>query len=143
MGQAQNGACEGAEGTAGEENRDDLAAAETSTQRDGSEEDLHEECLGDGLTTQHTADDRITGTVVILMSLKEGHHQQDHTAGAGSDHGAFACFAPYEDPQIAIVVYGEKVGAGYMLADVAKAVFDTYFSLSMGDDMVQGENQLG
>lgn len=63
--------------------------------------------------------------------------------GAGSDHGAFACFAPYEDPQIAIVVYGEKVGAGYMLADVAKAVFDTYFSLSMGDDMVQGENQLG
>ena len=63
--------------------------------------------------------------------------------GRGSDHGAFACFAPYEDPQIAVVVYGEKVGAGYTLADVAKAVLDSYFNVSTSGDTVQGENQLG
>ena len=44
-----------------------------------------------------------------------------------SDHGAFICFAPAENPQIAIAVYGEKAAHGSTLARVAAAVIRYYF----------------
>ncbi len=51
----------------------------------------------------------------------------------GSDNGAFICFAPADDPQIAVVVYGEHVGAGVIMASVARNVLDAYFGIDSGD----------
>ncbi|MBR5569470.1 MAG: hypothetical protein IKW10_01075 [Oscillospiraceae bacterium] len=62
--------------------------------------------------------------------------------GQRSANGAFICFAPYDDPQIAIAIYGEKAGAGSTLATVAKEILDTYFQLDEPEQVVINENQL-
>ena len=49
------------------------------------------------------------------------------TGMLGSDHGAFVCFAPAENPEIAICVYGEKAAHGATLGLAAKAVIEYYF----------------
>ncbi len=51
----------------------------------------------------------------------------------GSDNGAFICFAPADDPQIAVAVYGEHVGSGAIMAEVARSVMDAYFGINSGD----------
>lgn len=61
--------------------------------------------------------------------------------GVGTSNGAFICFAPADDPQIAIAVYGEHVKGGSYLAPVAKAILDVYFGLDSGD-VDSFENQL-
>ncbi len=65
------------------------------------------------------------------------------TAETGADltNGAFICFAPADDPQIAIAVYGEKCKGGSYLAPVAKAILDAYFGLDSGE-VDHFENQL-
>ena len=57
-----------------------------------------------------------------------------------SDHGAFVCYAPADDPQIAVVVYGERAGHGRSLGDVAKQVLDAYFGFGEYGDIVTPEN---
>ena len=74
----------------------------------------------------------------IAVAGKTGTVETD----AGSDNGAFMCYAPYDDPQIAIVVYGEKAGGGTRLINVAKAIMDVYFGID-SDSLGSGENQLG
>ncbi len=59
----------------------------------------------------------------------------------GTANGAFLCYAPADDPQIAIVVYGERVGSGSRLAGVAKAILDVYFDIDTGD-VDNWENQV-
>lgn len=59
-----------------------------------------------------------------------------------SDNGAFVCYAPLEDPQIAIAVYGEKAGHGSSLATIAKAMLDVYFDVDEIGDVVTYENKL-
>ena len=59
-----------------------------------------------------------------------------------SDNGAFLCFAPLEDPQIAIYVYAEKGGSGAALAPVAKAMLDRYFEVGDVGDVDTFENKL-
>ena len=59
-----------------------------------------------------------------------------------SDNGAFVCYAPADDPQIAIVVYGERAGHGRSMGDVAKAVLDAYFGIDQDGDTILGENQI-
>ena len=65
----------------------------------------------------------------------------DTVAGV-SANGAFICFAPADDPQIAIAVYGEKAGGGGKLAPVAKEILDVFFGYSTGDTDSM-ENELG
>ena len=60
-----------------------------------------------------------------------------------SDNGAFVCYAPAEDPQIAVVVYGEKAGHGSSLGEVARSVLDAYFDIGSDNATTPGENQLG
>lgn len=61
--------------------------------------------------------------------------------GVGTSNGAFICFAPADDPQIAIAVYGEHVKGGSHLAPVAKAILDAYFG-QVGTGVDSFENQL-
>ena len=66
----------------------------------------------------------------------------EHESG-GSSNGSFICFAPMEDPQIAVAVYGEKAGSGAYMARVARAVLDYYFAADEASDSVTYENQVG
>ena len=66
----------------------------------------------------------------------------EHESG-GSSNGSFICFAPMEDPQIAVAVYGEKSGSGAYMARVARAVLDYYFSGEEASDSVTYENKVG
>ena len=59
-----------------------------------------------------------------------------------SANGAFVCYAPLEQPRIAIAIYGERVGHGSYLAPVAKAILDAYFEVGDVGDVVIYENQL-
>lgn len=63
-------------------------------------------------------------------------------AGLGSANGAFICFAPMEDPQIAICIYGERVGHGNTLAAAAKPILDAYFEVGEATDVNTYENQV-
>lgn len=66
----------------------------------------------------------------------------EHESG-GSSNGSFICFAPMEDPQVAVAVYGEKSGSGAYMARVARAVLDYYFSGDEASDSVTYENEVG
>ena len=48
----------------------------------------------------------------------------------GEAHGWFAGFAPYDDPEIAVVVFVEKAGSGGYTADVAKKIIKEYFGMN-------------
>lgn len=76
----------------------------------------------------------------IAVAAKTGTAETD---SGGSDNGAFVCYAPYDDPQIAIVVYGEKAGHGRTMGQIAKALLDTYFQDELVGDLIPGENELG
>ena len=66
----------------------------------------------------------------------------EHESG-GSSNGAFICFAPMDDPEIAIAVYGEKAGSGAYMARVARAIMDYYFSADTASDSITYENKVG
>ena len=82
---------------------------------------------------------KIFGSYPIEVSAKTGTAQ---TGPGQSDNGAFVCFAPSSDPQIAIAVYGEKAGHGSDMAAVAKAILDAYFQVDENADVVINENQV-
>lgn len=87
-----------------------------------------------------TAVDYFRGYTLVDVAGKTG--TAEHGSG-GSNHGAFVCFAPADAPEIAIVVYGEKIGTGGYLANVAKAIMDVYFSGDAASEMVTYENRVG
>ena len=76
----------------------------------------------------------------MTICAKTGTAQ--HARKGFSDHGAFVCFAPYDNPQIAIAIYGEQAGHGSTLASVAKAILDAYFEVGEIGDVAVNENKL-
>jgi penicillin-binding protein 2 len=66
----------------------------------------------------------------------------EHETG-GSSNGAFICFAPMKNPEIAVAVYGEKAGSGGYMARVARTVLEYYFSADELSDSVTYENKVG
>ncbi len=81
----------------------------------------------------------------VSVAAKTGTAQIGITGA--SDNGAFVCFAPADDPQIAIAVYGERAGHGSSVATIARSILDAYFNVGTGDsentDTYGGENALG
>lgn len=59
-----------------------------------------------------------------------------------ANNGFFIIYAPYEDPQIAVAVAVEKVGAGATTSEIARQVLDYYFSFFDSTVALEGENQL-
>lgn len=60
------------------------------------------------------------------------------------DHGWFLAFAPYEDPQIVVVVVAENAGfGGVAAAPVARAILEAAFPSREGSTVAQGGNSLG
>ena len=83
---------------------------------------------------------KIFGDYPIKVAAKTGTAQTgDNTH---SDNGAFVCYAPADDPQIAVVVYGERAGHGRSMGDVAKAILDAYFGVDQSGETLPGENEI-
>ena len=59
-----------------------------------------------------------------------------------SDNGAFVCYAPADDPEIALVVYGEQVGSGSAMAYIARDILNVYFGIGKVGEVELTENQL-
>lgn len=59
--------------------------------------------------------------------------------GAVSDDAVFICYAPAEDPEIAIAVVVEKGVAGANLAPIAKQILDYYFDFEQSTQQVEDE----
>ena len=60
----------------------------------------------------------------VSVAGKTGTAQNPH----GEDHATFICFAPVENPQIAIAVVVENGGEGGLTAaPMARAVMEAYF----------------
>lgn len=83
----------------------------------------------------------VFGSYPIEVAAKTGTAQTD-AGDAYSDNGAFVCYAPYDDPQIAVVVYGEKAGHGTTMGQIAKKILDTYFADELHGDVSTGENEI-
>ena len=77
--------------------------------------------------------------VPATVAGKTGTAQQFWGA---SDNGAFVCFAPYEDPEIAIAVYIEKGGHGSTLTTIARAVLQEYYDVGTVSEVSVSENKL-
>ena len=64
------------------------------------------------------------------------------TGRLGSDDGSFVCFAPVDNPEIAIAVFGEKAAHGSTLGRVAKDVIEYYFYQAQASAVNTYENQI-
>lgn len=96
------------------------------------------------LVTQKTADWNGTAYSIfknypIAVAAKTGTAQSGQTNA--SDHGAFVCYAPADDPQIAIAIYGEKAGHGSSLGSIAKDMLNIYFEVGEVGDVIVNENK--
>ncbi|WP_409967101.1 penicillin-binding transpeptidase domain-containing protein [Bengtsoniella intestinalis] len=59
-----------------------------------------------------------------------------------TNNGVFVCFAPYEDPEIAVAIVIEKGGSGSALASTAVEILNAYFTEDEIGTLIIGENQL-
>ena len=84
---------------------------------------------------------KVFGDYPIQVSAKTGTAQIG--INGASDHGAFVCFAPSDDPQIAIAVLGERAGSGSSMGWVARGILDQYFDVGEKGDVESFENLLG
>ena len=60
----------------------------------------------------------------VVVAAKTGTVQQETS---DINNGVFVCYAPADDPEIAISVVIEKGGSGSAVMDVARMIFDFYF----------------
>lgn len=58
------------------------------------------------------------------------------------NHGVFVCFAPYDDPEIAVAIAIERADAGAALASTAVNILNAYFTPPEDAIAITGENQL-
>ncbi|MGM9594987.1 MAG: penicillin-binding transpeptidase domain-containing protein [Oscillospiraceae bacterium] len=59
-----------------------------------------------------------------------------------TNDGIFICFAPVEDPEIAIAVVIERGQSGSRCAPVARSILETYFSIKSASDVTETEGSL-
>ncbi len=75
----------------------------------------------------------------VSVAAKTGTSQ----LGEGiTNNGVFICYAPYEDPEIALAIVIEKGYAGSDMAGIARDVLDYYFSFKNSSVTLETENSL-
>lgn len=62
---------------------------------------------------------------------------------SGSANGMFICYAPFEEPTVAMSISLEHAGGGARCAPLARKVLDAYFRTVNETDPVPGENVIG
>ena len=76
---------------------------------------------------------------VVSAGAKTGTSQ---LGGDQTDNGVFVCFAPYDDPEIAVALVIEHATWGANLASTGVEILNSYFAASDDGNAVTGENQL-
>lgn len=76
---------------------------------------------------------------VVSAGAKTGTAQ---LGGDITNNGCFVCFAPYDEPEIAVALVIEQGNAGAQLASTAVSVINAYFTPDEAETVVTGENQL-
>ena len=76
---------------------------------------------------------------VVSAGAKTGTTQ---LGGDITNNGCFVCFAPYDEPEIAVALVIEQGNAGAQLASTAVSVINAYFTPDEAETVVTGENQL-
>jgi penicillin-binding protein 2 len=69
-----------------------------------------------------------TGTAQISKDIK--------------NNGVFVCFAPFDEPEIAVAIVIEKGGSGAALATAAVDILNAYFTKEEIGTVIVGEDQL-
>ena len=75
----------------------------------------------------------------VEVGAKTGSAQ---VTGNEDSNAVFVCFAPYDDPEIAMAIVVEKGGSGSELAAIAADILTAYFSTERTDSGVTQENTL-
>ena len=76
---------------------------------------------------------------IVEAAAKTGTAQ----LGAGrTNNGVFICFAPYDEPEIALGMVIEQGGSGAALASTAVKIINAYFDKEPAPTVITGENQL-
>ena len=76
---------------------------------------------------------------VVEAGAKTGTAQ---LGGGTVNNGVFVCFAPYDDPEIAVAIVIEQGGSGSALASTAVEIINAWFRADQSGSVVTGENQL-
>ena len=79
------------------------------------------------------------GNYPVKIAAKTGTAQMGEEK---TNNAVFVCYAPYENPEIAICVAVEKGGAGSEVAMIAKNVLDYYFSFKNSTVTLETEMSL-
>jgi len=98
-------------------------------------------CVREGMelaASEGTASRHLQG-LPFTVAAKTGTAQ--HGSG-GSDHASFMCYAPAEDPQIAIAIYVEKGAQGGNLGQIARAMLEEYFARQTSAPTTPAESTL-
>ncbi len=74
----------------------------------------------------------------IPVAAKTGTAQ--HGGEGESDNASFVCYAPADDPQIAIAIYVENGSQGGNLGQIAATILDAYFAQESIYETIPGEN---
>ena len=78
-------------------------------------------------------------TADYTLAAKTGTAQRGENL---ANNACFICYAPYEDPEIAMAVVIEKGGAGANLASIAREVLDYYFAFTASTKTLETEQTL-
>ena len=78
-------------------------------------------------------------TLDIQVAAKTGSAQ---VSSATESNAVFVCFAPYDDPEIAICTVVEKAPSGASTSSITAAIMEYYFSEDATLERVEAENQL-
>ncbi len=106
---------------------------------DASEENFKAAQLGMLYVTTQGTPAEVFKDFNVQVAAKTG------TAQLGEDlanNAIFICYAPYDDPEIALAVVVEKGGSGNAIATIAKQVLEYYFSAQSNSKTTPGENKL-
>ena len=76
---------------------------------------------------------------VVSAGAKTGTSQ---VTSDKKNHGVFVCFAPYDEPEIAVAIAIERADAGAALASTAVNILNAYFTPDEDSSTITGENQL-
>lgn len=83
---------------------------------------------------------RYFGSLPVEVGCKTG--TAETAAYAAATNAIFVCFAPYDDPQVALCLVAEGGDAGGSLAELAAGILAQYFSTNSSLNTVTGENTL-
>ena len=91
------------------------------------------------MTTGEGSLARVFQDVPVQVAAKTGSAQVN---GQSNSNAVFVCYAPYDDPQIAISIAVEKGGSGSSLASIAAEILQYYFTAQDGQGQIPAENTL-